>query len=703
MTATLQLLDCLCTQILKVLPMQKYHEVMAQTNIKPNVFAVLDEEENFLDLVEAKRAALFPGRIFSDLLVRRAAETLPLNTSLDAVLAHFDANKSEFIAVLDDGRFVGVISNLSLFTALIKQETKVRQERDALIKQLEIELNYRKLAALVFENTSEGILITDADARILQVNRGFSQTTGYSTEEVINQNPSMLHSGRQDKEFYQVMWQSLQENGVWEGEVWNRRKNGDIYPEWLHINSVTDATGKVVNFVGVFSDMAPNKKLQQDLHQLAYYDPLTNLPNRRLLVDRLQQAIAASVRSQHHGALLFIDLDNFKTLNDTQGHNIGDLLLIEIAHRLQDCVRAGDTVTRLGGDEFVVMLEGLNAESKRAAAEAEAIAEKILHAINRPHILEDHEYHGSGSIGISMFYGNSTPQDALLKHADTAMYQSKQSGRNTFRFFDPAMQTALESRAAMEADLRRALSQHQFKLYYQIQINDRQQRLGAEVLLRWLHPERGLVSPAEFIPLAEETGLILQIGHYVLDAACQQLKAWENNPQAKQLQIAVNISARQFRQSNFVEQVRNVLAQTGANPLSLKLELTESIVLDNVTDTVEKMQALQTLGISFSMDDFGTGYSSLSYLKRLPFNQLKIDQSFVRDIDTDPNDAVIIKAIIVMAKTLAIDVIAEGVETEAQLNLLKQFDCHAYQGYLLGRPVPIEEFEQSLSQNSRFH
>lgn len=696
MTLTLQLLDCLCMQTLKVLPTQKYHEAIAQTDIKPNVFAVLDEEGNFLDLVEAKRAALFPGRIFSDLLVRRASATIPIDTALDVVLAHFIANKSEFIAVVDNRRYIGVISNLSLFTALIEQETKIRQERDALIKQLEIELNYRKLATMVFENTSEGILITDATARILQVNRGFCQTTGYSAEEVIHQNPNMLQSGRQEKDFYQVMWQSLQENGVWEGEVWNRRRNGEIYPEWLHINRVTDNDGKTINFVGIFSDMAPNKKLQQDLHQLAYYDPLTNLPNRRLLVDRLQQAINLSVRSHLHGALLFIDLDNFKTLNDTQGHNTGDLLLIEIARRLQDCVRAGDTVTRLGGDEFVVMLEGLHADSKRAAAEAEAIAEKILLAINCPHIMEGHEYHGSGSIGISMFYGNSTPQETLLKHADTAMYQSKQSGRNTFRFFDPAMQIELESRAAMEADLRRALSQHQFRLYYQLQINDQQQRLGAEALLRWLHPHHGLVSPIEFIPLAEETGLILQIGHYVLEAACQQLKTWEPNPLANKLLIAVNISARQFRQTNFVDQVRNILIQTGANPHLLKLELTESIALDNVTDTVEKMQALQALGVNFSMDDFGTGYSSLSYLKRLPFNQLKIDQSFVRDINTDPNDAVIIQAIIVMAKTLAIDVIAEGVETDAQLNLLKQYDCHAYQGYLFGRPVPIDVFEQNL-------
>jgi diguanylate cyclase (GGDEF)-like protein/PAS domain S-box-containing protein len=697
MISTLQLLDCLSPHMLKVMPIQKYQDVIGQCETKPDVFVVLDDEENFLDLVEEKRAALSPGRIFSDLLVRGAAQIISPDATLDIVLKHLDSGKNKFMAVVDNHKFVGVVSHLSFFTALIQQEKEIRQERDALIKKLETEHNFQKLATLVFENTAEGILITDAGARIIQVNRGFSKTTGYEAEEVIGKNPNILHSGLQNKNFYQVMWQSLQETGAWEGEVWNQRKNGEIYPEWLHINTVRDDAGKVVNYVGVFSDMGPNKKLQQDLHQLAYYDPLTNLPNRRLLVDRVQQAIVASTRNRHHCALLFIDLDNFKTLNDTQGHDIGDLLLIEIARRLQNCVRAGDMVTRLGGDEFVVMLEGLSSEAKRAASEVEAMAEKILSTIYQPHFLNNHEYHGSGSIGISLFCGNETPHDVLLKHADTAMYQSKQSGRNTLRFFDPAMQIELESRVSMEADLRRALSQQQFKLYYQMQIDHHQRILGAEILLRWEHPLRGLVSPAQFIPLAEESGLILQIGYYVLETTCLQLKAWEKNPHANKLLIAVNISARQFRQTNFVEQIRSVLAQTGANPQYLKLELTETVVLDNMADTVKKMQALQALGVSFSVDDFGTGYSSLAYLKRLPLNQLKIDQSFVQDITTDTNDAIIVKTIIVMAKTLGLDVIAEGVETEAQLELLQQYDCHAYQGYLFGKPVPIEEFELLLN------
>lgn len=321
----------------------------------------------------------------------------------------------------------------------------------------------------------------------------------------------------------------------------------------------------------------------------------------------------------------------------------------------------------------------------------------MLETINQPHSLNEHEYHGSGSIGISMFCGNETSLEALLKHADAAMYQSKHSGRNTLRFFDPAMQIELEARAALEVDLRRALPQQQLKLYFQLQIDHQLRKIGAEVLLRWVHPQQGMVSPAQFIPLAEETGLILPIGHFVLETACRQLKTWESHPLASTMQISVNISARQFRQPDFVEKVGTVLKQTGANPNRLKLELTESSVIDNMVDTIQKMQALKAIGVSFSMDDFGTGYSSLAYLKQLPLNQLKVDQSFVRDITLDSSDAVIVKAIIVMAKTLGLEVIAEGVETEAQLEMLKQFGCNGYQGYLFGKPMPIAEFEQLLN------
>ena len=699
MNPVLPIANYLCSRYIKVKAFRKYQDVIANELEAPNVFAVFDDDsEAYLGLVDAKHAALFPGRIFSDLLVRRTSAPILCHTDLDDVVTRFKEQKCEFIAVTNKDEFIGVVSELSLLTALIEQERSMNRERDALIKRLNIELNHRKLATSVFENTSEGILVTDTAGYIMNVNRGFIKSTGYQPEEVIGKSLKTLHSNYQNNTFDDAMWSVLLETGKWEGEVWNRRKNGDIYPEWMRINSVADDEGSLINYVAVFADIGPNKKLQQELQRLAFYDPLTDLPNRRLLLNRLQHAIAASVRSNLHGAILFIDLDDFKTLNDTKGHDIGDLMLTEVAARLQKCVRESDTVARLGGDEFVVMLENLDEEPEHAAIQAKAVGEKICSSVNQVYSLQGHEYYSSTSIGISLFRSNDATVDELLKYADTAMYQSKQSGRNTLRFFDPSMQAALEARAMLESDLRHAVSRRQFRLCYQMQVDIHSRVFGAEVLLRWDHPERGLISPATFIPLAEETGLIVPIGHYVLESACTQLKVWEADPNAHELVLAVNVSARQFRQPDFVDQVRSVLAQTGANPNRLKIEMTESLVLNNVADTVEKMQALKSIGISFSMDDFGTGYSSLSYLKLLPLDQLKIDQSFVCDIASDPDDAIIVKTIIVMANALELDVIAEGVETKAQLELLKKYGCAAFQGYLFGKPVPLPEFEQLLKR-----
>ncbi|MHB1591039.1 MAG: bifunctional diguanylate cyclase/phosphodiesterase, partial [Sulfuricella sp.] len=560
-------------------------------------------------------------------------------------------------------------------------------------KRAELEL---RITATAFE-TQEGILITDRDNRILRVNHAFTRLTGYSAEEAIGRTPAMLKSGRHDAAFYRSMWETLNRDKYWQEELWNQRKDGVDFPAWLTITAVTDADGQLTNYVGVFSDITLRKETEEKIHQLAFYDPLTKLPNRSLLRDRLQQTLTYSTRHKNHGAILFIDLDNFKILNDTRGHDIGDLLLTEVAKRLQDCVRSGDTVARLGGDEFVVMLKDLSEDAQQAAAAAQDVGEKVLASTNRPFNLQGFEYHSSSSIGISLFRGDGMSMDDLLKHADTAMYQAKSAGRNTLRFFDPVMQAELEIRAAMEADLRQALPHQQLKLYYQVQVNE-QGVVGAEALLRWQHPERGLISPMEFIPLAEETGLIVPIGKWVLQMACAQLEQWENDSRTCNLQLAVNVSARQFRQPDFVDLVLEVLKKSGINPHKLKLELTESLVLDNITDSIDKMQALRSAGIRFSLDDFGTGQSSLTYLKRLPLYQIKIDQSFVRDITTDPNDAAIVRTIIGMANNLGLDIIAEGVETEQQRDFLERNGCHAYQGYLFGKPVPIEEFQNLVSR-----
>jgi diguanylate cyclase (GGDEF)-like protein/PAS domain S-box-containing protein len=460
-----------------------------------------------------------------------------------------------------------------------------------------------------------------------------------------------------------------------------------------------DSLGKPVLQIGAIQDITERKTAADKIEQLAFFDLLTDLPNRRLLLDRLHQAMAASARSEKCGALLFIDLDNFKTLNDTLGHDIGDLLLQQVARRLVTCVRERDTVARLGGDEFVVMLEDLSENMPEAATQTEIVGEKILAVLNETYDLGIYKHHSTPSIGVTLFVNHQETIDELLKRADLAMYQAKAAGRNTLRFFDPDMQASVTARAAMEVDLRKAIVEKQFLLHYQAQVNSSGRVIGAEALVRWQHPERGLVSPADFIPMAEESGLILPLGHWVLESACGQLAAWAAKPDLAHLTIAVNVSARQFSLPNFVEQVLAVVDYLGARPDRLKLELTESLLLENAEDIIAKMLALRARGVGFSMDDFGTGYSSLSYLKRLPLDQLKIDQSFVRDVLTDPNDAAIARTIVALGQSLGLAVIAEGVETEAQREFLEAHGCHAYQGYLFSRPLPVEGFEEFVRRS----
>ena len=552
-----------------------------------------------------------------------------------------------------------------------------------------------RIAAIAFES-QEGMLITDANNVILRVNRAFTNITGYSAEEVIGNNPRILSSGRQDAKFYEDMWESIRRTDRWEGEIWNRRKNGEIYPEYLTITGVKDSHGNSLNYVATLTDITLSKAADEKIKHLAFYDPLTLLPNRRLLMDRLQQALASSARSGREGALLFIDLDNFKTLNDTLGHDIGDMLLQHVAQRLESCVREGDTVARLGGDEFVVMLEDLSNKELDAAAQTEAVGEKILASLNQPYQLVTHTYHSTPSIGASLFSDHQLGIEELLKQADIAMYQAKKAGRNTLRFFDPQMQETINARAALEVELRKALEISQFQLYYQIQVDNSGRPLGAEALIRWLHPERGLISPAHFIPLAEETGLILPIGQWVLETACSQLKVWQQDEFTRDLVLAINVSAKQFHLADFVLQVQSLVQRHAINANLLKLELTESMLLENIEDTIATMNALRKIGIRLSLDDFGTGYSSLQYLKRLPLNQLKIDQSFVSDIAVDSSDKAIVRTIIAMAQSLNMDVIAEGVETAEQRQLLLDRGCIHYQGYMFGQPVSIDEFKARL-------
>ena len=555
-----------------------------------------------------------------------------------------------------------------------------------------------RIAASAFE-TQDGMMVTDANNVILRVNKSFTTITGYSEEEAVGQTPRLLSSGRHDKAFYMTIWERLRNEGAWSGEIWNRRKNGDIYPEYLSITVVRDPLGSVSHYVASLTDITKMLSAEHEIQRLAFFDTLTNLPNRRLFFDRLKQALTENRRTNQSSAILFLDLDDFKILNDTLGHDMGDLLLQKVADRLSSCVRASDTVARLGGDEFVVLLKDLSMKNLEAVAQARDIAEKILFTFNKAFLLGTDTHQSTSSIGISLCGGDGEKSaDKLLKEADIAMYNAKAEGRNTLRFFDPKMQEAITIRASMEQDLRKAIEQNQFQLHYQIQVDSNGQALGAEALIRWFHPARGMISPFDFIPIAEVTGLILPIGQWVLDTACAQLKKWQQNPLTQHLIIAVNVSAKQFHHDDFVEQVLATIARHDINATRLKLELTESMLVANISDIIIKMDALSKTGIQFSLDDFGTGYSSLQYLKKLPLNQLKIDQSFVRDIVTDASDRSIVRTIIMMAHSLDINVIAEGVETAEQRQFLLDSGCTSYQGYLFSKPVPIDEFEVLLKK-----
>ena len=550
----------------------------------------------------------------------------------------------------------------------------------------------QRIAAATFES-QQGTFITDANKVILRVNKAFTSVTGYTAQEAVGQTPGLLKSGRQNAAFYAAMWDSISRTGTWLGEIWNRRKNGTVYPEHLSISSVKDDAGILTHYVGTFSDLTSYKAAEEQIDDLAHTDLLTGMSNRRKLIIRLQQAIVAAEDHQHQCALLMLDLDYFKSLNDAIGHAQGDEVLHCVAKRLAAATRDGDTVARLGGDEFVVLLDHLNRDPQVALRQVQALANKILEALNTPYQLSGSTISCTASIGITFFGAQHEDTLEPLKRAELALYQAKSGGRNMLRFFDPQMQAVVDARVKLAAALQEAIQNQQFTLYYQAQVSDSDGIVGVEALVRWFDPKRGMVSPAEFIPPAEETGLILPIGSWVLETACQQLAAWAAQPAMAHLSIAVNVSARQFRESNFVSQTLATLERTRANPQRLKLELTESVLIADAEDVIVKMNALKAIGIGFAIDDFGTGYSSLSYLKRLPLERLKIDQGFVRNILMDPDDAAISRAVIAMATSMGLGVIAEGVETEAQRDFLASLGCHTYQGYLFSKPLPVAEFE----------
>lgn len=554
-----------------------------------------------------------------------------------------------------------------------------------------------RVAATAFE-TQEGMMVTNADKSILRVNRAFSKITGYTPEEVIGRKPNVLSSGEHKASFYSEMWYEIKQSGYWEGEVWNQRKNREVYPQKLTITAVRNTEDVVTNYVGTLNDITRNKQAEKEIADLAYFDPLTRLPNRRLLIDRLHHALVTHNRNDYKGALLFLDLDHFKTLNDTLGHDMGDQLLKQVAERLVLCLRESDTVSRFGGDEFVILIESLSKSSEQAATQVEDVATKILNYLYAPYSLAGHNYRASTSIGITLFHGDTIGVEELLKQADIALYQAKDDGRNSMRFFDPQMQEKITRKAELETELNQAIELEQFELYYQIQMNNSHTPLGAEALIRWNHPTRGVISPAEFIPLAEQNGSIVLIGQWVLNKACEQLQLWQNNSKTKALSLSINVSVKQFHQEDFVETVQTALAFYKVQAQQLKLELTESMLLNDIDGTIAKMLELSKLGIQFSLDDFGTGYSSLQYLKKLPLYQLKIDKSFIDGLANNSYDQEIVRTIIAMSHSLGLSVIAEGVENEQQLLCLLDEGCLHYQGYFFGKPEKITAYETRINQ-----
>lgn len=548
-----------------------------------------------------------------------------------------------------------------------------------------------RLAATTFE-THEGILITDHNSKILRVNQAFTEITGYSAKEVIGKNPRLLKSDRHDRQFYKRIWHQLKVNSKFEGEIWNRRKNGEIFPEWLTITAVRNEQQAITHYVAIFSDITEKKKSENEIYELAYYDPLTNLPNRRLLLSQLASEILIAKREGYFGAILFLDLDRFKVLNDSMGHHMGDELLIQVAARLKQTLRKADIPARLSGDEFVVMLHANERDIQQATAHAKIVAEKIQTCLNRPFFVSQYEHHCSASIGIALFPDQNCSANEILQQADKAMYRSKAEGRNTISFFHRSMQAEADAKLYMEKELRTAIEHGNFVLYYQPQTDLLNKAAHAEALIRWNHHSKGLIAPTEFIPVAEETGLIIQLGDWVLNEACRQIREWLDGG-LQISHISINVSSKQFRKESFVDDINKALRTHQLEASKLLIELTESIVIDNIQDTVKKMHALKEIGVKISIDDFGIGYSSLTYLKLLPLNQLKIDRSFIRDITTDINDAAIVETIIAMAHSLNLEVIAEGVETREQIEFLRRKNCHLFQGNYFSPPLSAKKFK----------
>lgn len=652
----------------------------------------VEVNQSFLDIVGYSREAM-EQLSYWDLTPLKYADTEAAQLQALRETSHYGPYEKEYVdraGAIVPVRLNGVRINIGEETLIWSIVEDIRHTRD-------IEAALR-VAATAFE-AQVGIMITDANSVILRVNPTFTEQSGYTNDEIVGQTPRILKSNLHDQNFYEDMWRTIWRTGTWQGEIWDRRKTGEIYPKWMTIKQIKDHAGNVTHYVGTQNDISFRKQAEEKIHQLIYFDALSSLPNRHMLIEQLEQASQTSADSKQHGALLFLDIDNFQQLNDTKGHHYGDLLIQAVAKRLKRFANDYVTVARAGGDEFVIMAQNIGIDQDIAATHAQRLSEKVLEALSQVFVLDDFEHYATVSVGITLFQGTVQHHLQLLTQADMAMYAAKQAGKNTHRFFDPHMQHALAHRAKLESSLRHALSREQFTLHYQPQVNAAGKTVGVEALIRWEHPELGLVSPDQFIPLAEETHMIVSIGRWVLETACQQLTHWQNHPQYQGLSIAVNISPFQFKQDTFIDALLEVVRAHGVAPSMLKLELTENVVLDDVKEAVAKMQALKAHGFVLSMDDFGTGYSSLNYLRQLPFDQLKIDRSFIVHAHENPLDAYMIEMIADMGARFGVDIIAEGIETQAQYEYLASLGCEGFQGYYFGKPMSASALEASVLQD----
>lgn len=667
-------------------PLTAVVESMRQHGTTATLVAFADGSHGILterDLV--KLIAMQPTTCSIGELASRPLLTVPPELSLYRARELLTKKQMRHVGVHDGNTLLGLVSFAEIMSdievAYVRELQRALQVRDRALSASRRSLH---LAERIIESTLEGVIITDARGRIMSVNPAFTKLTGYSEAEAIGQTPAMLSSGRHDKRFYESMWRQLREQGQWQGEIWNRRKNGEFFPEYLSITAITDERGEVSHYAGMFTDITQLKENEENIRNLAYRDPLTGLPNRRLLDDRLEMAIAQAHRHGTHVGVLFIDLDQFKQVNDSLGHAAGDELLAELARRLRRCVREDDTVARLGGDEFVVVLADVERHE-----DVQQTAERALDAIRAPLWLQGRELVVTCSMGMSVYPEDGRDRKSLLKHADAAMYQVKNQGRDGLSSYMPTPRTTPSDHLTLTLELRKALDQGELELHYQPLMDNNDRLAGAEALLRWHHPELGQISPDTFIPLAENSGMIIPIGDYVLRKAITQLAQW--NQQGLHLpEISINASARQLRDQGFVDRVSTVLATSGVKPTRLTLELTESVLMDDTASP--QVRALKELGLSLALDDFGTGYCALAYLKLFPIDRLKIDRSFIKGLVEDAADAAIVSTLIDLGKKLRLEVVAEGVESSWQLEVLRTYGCDLYQGFAFAPALPATEF-----------